>query len=107
GPERRLGPGQGDLHGVRQPLAAGRGLRGEMKPSGRPSRSREEFDHFVVDSVDGLLRAAYLIVWDFAEAEDLVQECLFRVARRWERVSGMEVPLAYARRVLVNLALDD
>ena len=72
----------------------------------RPSRSRQEFDHFVVDSVDGLLRAAYLIAWDFAEAEDLVQECLFRVARRWPRVRRMEYPTAYARKVLVNLALD-
>ena len=72
----------------------------------RPSRSREEFDHFVVDSVDGLLRAASLIVWDFAEAEDLVQECLFRVARHWPRVRRMEYPTAYARKVLVNLALD-
>jgi RNA polymerase sigma-70 factor (sigma-E family) len=73
----------------------------------RPSRSREEFDHFVVDSVDGLLRAAYLIAWDFAEAEDLVQECLFRVARQWPRIRAMEYPTAYARKVLVNLALDE
>ena len=72
-----------------------------------PSRAREEFAHFVADSVDGLLRAAYLIAWDFAEAEDLVQECLFRVARRWPRVQRMEYPTAYARKVLVNLALDD
>jgi RNA polymerase sigma-70 factor (sigma-E family) len=72
----------------------------------RPSRSREEFDHFVADCVDGLLRAASLIAWDFAEAEDLVQECLFRVARHWPRVRRMEYPTAYARKVLVNLALD-
>ena len=77
-----------------------------MNRESRPSRSREEFDHFVVDSVDGLLRAAYLIAWDFAEAEDLVQECLFRVARHWPRVRRMEYPTAYARKVLVNLALD-
>ena len=77
-----------------------------MNRRSAPSRSREEFDHFVVDSVDGLLRAAYLIAWDFAEAEDLVQECLFRVARRWPRVRRMEYPTAYARKVLVNLALD-
>ncbi len=58
-------------------------------------------------SVDGLLRAAYLIAWDFAEAEDLVQECLFRVARHWPRVRRMEHSGAYARKVLVNLALDE
>ena len=56
---------------------------------------------------DPLLRTAYLIAWDLPEAEDLVQECLLTVARRWPRVRRMEHPRAYARRVLVNLALDD
>jgi RNA polymerase sigma-70 factor (sigma-E family) len=72
-----------------------------------PSRSREEFDQFVGDSVDGLLRTAYLIAWDFAAAEDLVQECLLRVARHWPRVRSMEYRTAYARKVLVNVALDE
>jgi RNA polymerase sigma-70 factor (sigma-E family) len=74
---------------------------------GRPSRSRQEFDQFVEDSVDGLLRTAYLIAWDFDAAEDLVQECLLRVARQWPRVRSMEYSTAYARKVLVHLALDD
>lgn len=65
-----------------------------------------DFDEFVAEHVDGLLRTAYLIVWDEAEAEDLVQECLLKVARRWPRIRRMERPLAYARRILVNLTLD-
>jgi RNA polymerase sigma-70 factor (sigma-E family) len=68
---------------------------------------RQEFDRFVAETGDGLLRAAYLITWDLADAEDLVQECLFKVARRWPRVRRMEHPVAYARTVLVHLALDD
>jgi RNA polymerase sigma-70 factor (sigma-E family) len=68
---------------------------------------RQEFDRFVAEAGDGLLRAAYLITWDLADAEDLVQECLFKVARRWPRVRRMEHPAAYARTVLVHLALDD
>jgi RNA polymerase sigma-70 factor (sigma-E family) len=68
--------------------------------------SRPDFDRFVADSSDGLLRTAYLIVWDLPEAEDLVQETLFKVAKRWPRVSRMDHPVAYARRILVNLALD-
>ena len=36
-----------------------------------------------------------------------MQECLFRVARHWRRVRVMEHPNAYARKVLVNLALDE
>ena len=66
----------------------------------------EDFDRFVNDSAESLLRSAHLITWDAAEAEDLVQECLLKVARRWPRVRQMDQPLAYARRVLINLALD-
>jgi RNA polymerase sigma-70 factor (sigma-E family) len=67
--------------------------------------NRHDFDRFVADSTGGLLRSAYLIVGDLHEAEDLVQETLFKVARRWPRVSRMDHPTAYARRILVNLAL--
>jgi RNA polymerase sigma-70 factor (sigma-E family) len=73
----------------------------------RRHQVRDEFDHFVERSVDGLLRTAYLIVWDLPAAEDLVQECLYRVARRWPRVRSMAHPRAYARRILVNLALEE
>jgi RNA polymerase sigma-70 factor (sigma-E family) len=73
----------------------------------RPAqRAAAEFDEFVAASSDPLLRTAYLMVWDAAEAEDLVQECLLAVARRWPRVRKMDHPHAYARRILVNLALD-
>jgi RNA polymerase sigma-70 factor (sigma-E family) len=67
--------------------------------------SRDDFDRFAADSTSGLLRTAYLIVGDLQEAEDLVQETLFKVARRWLKVSRMDHPAAYARRILVNLAV--
>jgi RNA polymerase sigma-70 factor (sigma-E family) len=67
--------------------------------------AQAEFERFVDGCADELLRAAYLIAWDLAEAEDLVQETLLRVARRWPRVRRMERPGAYARRILVNLAV--
>ncbi len=78
-------------------MRPGQGLYGLM----------EEFDEFVAVGTEPLLRTAHLITWDAGEAEDLVQECLFKVARRWPRVRRMEQPLAYARRVLINLAVDD
>jgi RNA polymerase sigma-70 factor (sigma-E family) len=65
------------------------------------------FDEFVAASAASLLRTAYLITADRGEAEDLVQECLLRVQRRWRRISAMDQPLAYARRVLVRLAVRD
>jgi RNA polymerase sigma-70 factor (sigma-E family) len=67
--------------------------------------SRSDFDAFVAESTERLLRTAYLVVWDLHEAEDLVQETLFKVARRWPKVRRMEHPNAYACRILVNLAL--
>ncbi len=67
----------------------------------------DDFDEFVAGTLAQLLRTAYLITWDPGEAEDLVQECLLKVARRWPRVRRMAQPAAYARRILVNLALDD
>src|SRR5580658_7360518 len=70
------------------------------------NQAQEEFEQFVAGSADDLLRTAHAIVWDLTTAEDLVQECLLRTARRWPRVRSMEYPLAYARRILVNLALD-
>jgi RNA polymerase sigma-70 factor (sigma-E family) len=67
--------------------------------------SPHDFDGFVADNGNGLLRTAYLMVGDLHEAEDLVQETLFKVASKWPRVCRMEHPVAYARRVLVNHAL--
>jgi RNA polymerase sigma-70 factor (sigma-E family) len=66
-----------------------------------------DFDEFVAGNLEQLLKTAYLIAWDAGEAEDLVQECLLKIARRWPRIRGMAQPRAYARRILVNLALDD
>jgi RNA polymerase sigma-70 factor (sigma-E family) len=69
------------------------------------SMTHRDFDRFVADSADGLLRTAYLMVGDLHEAEDIVQETLLKVAKRWPRVSRMDYPTAYARQILVNLAL--
>lgn len=63
------------------------------------------FDDFVATNTESLLRTARLITLDDGEAEDLVQECLLKLAQRWDRVGAMDQPLAYARRVLVNLAV--
>jgi RNA polymerase sigma-70 factor (sigma-E family) len=77
-----------------------------VPPGARRAQAHEAFDAFVSRSGDDLLRTAYLLVWDLTAAEDLVQECLFRTARQWPRVQSMDHPKAYARRILVNLALD-
>jgi RNA polymerase sigma-70 factor (sigma-E family) len=68
---------------------------------------KREFDCFAAEVWDPLLRTGYLMTGDAGEAEDLVQETLLRMARRWSRVRSMDHPAAYARRVLVNLLLRD
>jgi RNA polymerase sigma-70 factor (sigma-E family) len=72
----------------------------------RRNQAKDEFERFVASCGADLLRTGFLVVWDLSSAEDLVQECLLQVARRWPRVRSMEHPKAYARRILFNLALD-
>jgi RNA polymerase sigma-70 factor (sigma-E family) len=67
--------------------------------------SQDNFDRFVADNANSLVRTAYLIVGDLHDAEDLVQEALFKVAAKWPRVRRMDSPLGYARRIVVNKAL--
>ncbi|MEN3360481.1 MAG: hypothetical protein V7637_4463 [Mycobacteriales bacterium] len=67
----------------------------------------ETFDDFVAGSATRLLRAAVFLVTDRHLAEDLVQIAFERTARHWRRVVRSGNPEAYARKVLVNLAIDD
>lgn len=55
------------------------------------------FRAFVADRSPALMRTAYLLTQDQARAEDLLQEVLAGLARRWDRVRE---PEAYARRSL-------
>lgn len=64
-----------------------------------------DFETFVRSSLGRLLRTAVFLVGDLHTAEDLVQVALERTARHWRRV-GDEHPEAYARKILVNLAID-
>lgn len=63
-----------------------------------------DFDRFVASASPGLLRAAYLLTGDRSDAEDLLQNALLRVFRRWGTISGP--PVGYAFAVLENLSRD-
>jgi DNA-directed RNA polymerase specialized sigma24 family protein len=67
--------------------------------------SKRRFEAFAAGAADTLFRTGCLMTGDASEAEDLVQETLIKVARRWHRVAAMDHPVAYARRILINLAL--
>ncbi|UIJ34936.1 SigE family RNA polymerase sigma factor [Allobranchiibius sp. GilTou73] len=66
----------------------------------------EEFEQFVRVSSPGLLRTAWLLCGDPHRAEEMVQESLERVYLRWGRVRRGGQPLAYTRRVLINVNTD-
>lgn len=79
------------------------------RQTARPGRNgpggSEEFDDFVARCVGPLTRAAVLITWNLADAEDVVQEALYRTAKHWHRVRVMAHPYAYTRRVVIHQAL--
>ncbi len=61
------------------------------------------FERFVAESGDTLLRIATLLTCDPHLAEDVYQETLQRLAARWTRIDN---PLAFSRRVLHNIVID-
>src|SRR5262249_11128316 len=65
-----------------------------------------DFTAFVAASSRRLLRGAYLITGDVAEAEDLLQTAFERAYRRWRWIKQKDVPEAYVRRIVVTAAID-
>ncbi len=66
------------------------------------SKDDDSFGDFVARREASLLRTAYLLTGDRGHAEDLVQTALLKTYRHWNRVSAVDEPMAYVRRVLVT-----
>nr|MDT0658224.1 SigE family RNA polymerase sigma factor [Micromonospora sp. DSM 115978] len=64
----------------------------------------DEFREFVAARSPSLLRTAYLLVGDWATAEDLLQTALTKTYLAWKRLGRIEAVEPYTRRVLVNTA---
>ena len=62
----------------------------------------DTFDEFARRELPGLLRLAGVLAGDRGIAEDVVQEVLLRVSRRWDGIASTDVPVAYVRRMVVN-----
>jgi RNA polymerase sigma-70 factor (ECF subfamily) len=83
------------------------------RPSGSPKPifqkrvdlSVTTFDDFFLEQRGPLFAQAYALTGDVDEAQDLVQEAMIRTWRRWGRVSQMDRPSSWARKVLHNLAV--
>jgi RNA polymerase sigma-70 factor (sigma-E family) len=66
------------------------------------SAAAPDFDGWVAVRGQALLRLAYTLTGNTADAEDVVQEALARALPRWERISRVEDVDAYVRRMVVN-----
>jgi RNA polymerase sigma-70 factor (sigma-E family) len=66
-------------------------------------KQARDFEGFVTESGDTLLRMATLLTADPDQAEDVYQETLHRLAMRWSRVDS---PRAFCRRVMHNIVID-
>jgi RNA polymerase sigma factor (sigma-70 family) len=62
-----------------------------------------DFGEFFHAEYPRLLSAAYLLVGDFNDAEDLAQEAMVRAYERWEAVQQMDSPAGYVYRTALNL----
>jgi len=60
------------------------------------------FEEFVTFRSARLLRAAYQLTHDWAQAEDLMQTALAKAWRAWSRLSGEADPEPYVRKIMFN-----
>ncbi len=60
------------------------------------------FEEFAAARLPALLRYATVLTNDPHLAEDIVQEVLLQVHRKWKRVQGAPAPEAYVRRMVTN-----
>lgn len=64
--------------------------------------SRVDFEEYSRAQLPGLVRFAAALTGDTELAQDLVQDALIRAYARWSRVSKVDRPDLYLRRVVIN-----
>jgi RNA polymerase sigma-70 factor (ECF subfamily) len=63
-----------------------------------------DFDQFYGATARRLVRHAYALTGNLADAQDVAQEAFARAWQRWESVRAYDSPEAWVRRVATNLA---
>jgi RNA polymerase sigma-70 factor (sigma-E family) len=61
-----------------------------------------EFEEFCREQLSGLVRFAAALTGDTVLAQDLVQDALIRIWPRWPKVSRLDRPDLYLRKIVVN-----
>lgn len=60
------------------------------------------FEEFVSARLGALVRYATVVTWDPHLAEDIIQNVLVRAQPRWSRISRLDEPELYVKRMVVN-----
>ncbi len=66
------------------------------------ARVDDDFREFVSSRGRALLRSAYLMTGNLADAEDLVQSALAKTYQAWARIEDRDALDGYVRRAMVN-----
>ncbi len=74
----------------------------EVPRQARPSPLEADFRDYVRSRGPALLRAAYLLTGNMADAEDLVQSALAKTYQAWDRIEDRAAIDGYVRRAMVN-----
>ncbi|HEX4471171.1 MAG TPA: SigE family RNA polymerase sigma factor [Nocardioides sp.] len=69
--------------------------------------ARPQYDDVYAALWPRLVRTAYAVSGDLGVAEDAVQTAFAKAYRSWGRISRLEAPEAYLRRMVVNEVLND
>jgi RNA polymerase sigma-70 factor (sigma-E family) len=64
------------------------------------------FEQFAEAEMQRLLNLAWVLTGNEHDAWDLVQDSLVKMKPKWSGINNRDNPVAYARRVLVNLNLN-
>ena len=87
-------------------IPADPGESGESSEPGRPDQPAviddPEFRDYVTARGRALLRTAYLLTGNLADAEDLVQAALAKTYLAWDRIEDRGALDGYVRRAMVN-----
>jgi RNA polymerase sigma-70 factor (sigma-E family) len=62
----------------------------------------DDYDQFVTERLDRLLRYATALTCDKYLAQDIVQDVLLRARQRWGRIGAMAAPYLYVKRMVTN-----
>jgi RNA polymerase sigma-70 factor (sigma-E family) len=77
-------------------------VRGERTVTVPPQGDKPGFRDYVTSRSGSLLRTAYLLTRNLADAEDLVQAALAKTYLAWDRIQDRNALDGYVRRAMVN-----